>query len=440
MRRRDKAGGKAVKAQRLKRGNASKSTRPLGKDTNVAQLKRERDEALEQQRATSEVLKVISSSRGEPKPVFKKILESALRICEAEFGMLMLHHSGDGSFDTRVMVGAPPALVDALLHQSFTPPPGNPLHRMLRTKKTVHVIDAGGGKGQTALCTAGWRALTYQRADGKAERSRWRHLRLPHGGSTIHRQTDRAGYKFRRAGRHRHRERRPVQRDEGGAGASDRGLRSASDDRQLDGGRTTGVRTHPRHHAQPGRQRRDWNPARIRRRTSAHGGSLRHGPGSFQERVPDADRVDRGKRRDGRTAPAGSSRTDPNDQDAPPSLARAAEVMGNYSRVITPMIWERRSIGVISVAREPNAAFTDKELGLLRTFADQAVIAIQNTRLFNETREALEGQTATADILKVIASSPSDVQPVFEAIAERANRLVEGLSTGVYRLVDEHRT
>ena len=108
---------------------------------------RERDEALEQQRATSEVLKVISSSPGELEPVFKAMLESALRICEAEFGMLMLH-SGDGSFDTRVMVGAPPALVDVLLYQSFTPPPGNPLDRMLRTKKTVHVVDAAAEKAK----------------------------------------------------------------------------------------------------------------------------------------------------------------------------------------------------------------------------------------------------------------------------------------------------
>src|SRR5262249_4361903 len=74
---------------------------------------------------------------------------------------------------------------------------------------------------------------------------------------------------------------------------------------------------------------------------------------------------------------------------------------------------------------------------VLQTFADQAVIAIENVRLFNETQEALERQTATADILKVIASSPDDVQPVFEAIAERSKVLIDGLSTSVLSLTDD---
>ena len=131
-----------------------------------ARLLSELRESLQQQTATADVLKVISSSPGELEPVFKAMLESALRICEAEFGMLMLHHSGGGSFDTRVMVGAPPALVDALLHRSFTPPPGNPLDRMLRTKKTVHVVDAAAEKAKPTVCTTGWRAVAYQRAYG----------------------------------------------------------------------------------------------------------------------------------------------------------------------------------------------------------------------------------------------------------------------------------
>jgi len=94
-------------------------------------------------------------------------------------------------------------------------------------------------------------------------------------------------------------------------------------------------------------------------------------------------------------------------------------------------------VGAIFVARTEPGPFSDNQIQLLQIFADQAVIAIENVRLFNETQEALERQTATADILKVIASSPSDVQPVFEAIGESAKKLVGAHGTTVLRIVGD---
>jgi GAF domain-containing protein len=118
-----------------------------------------------------------------------------------------------------------------------------------------------------------------------------------------------------------------------------------------------------------------------------------------------------------------------NDPGTPPVLRRMGKVAGYHSVAFAPMLWERRGIGVVGVARS-RGPFSDKELSLLQTFADQAVIAIENARLFNETKEALERQTATAEILRVISSSPTDVQPVFDAIAERA-RVLCGARVGV---------
>ena len=90
-------------------------------------------QTLQQQTATSEVLGVISRSPGELEPVFDAMLENALRICEAKFGMLA-RYSG-GNFIVQALVGVPPALVDALLHKPYKPTPGIPLDRMLRTKR-----------------------------------------------------------------------------------------------------------------------------------------------------------------------------------------------------------------------------------------------------------------------------------------------------------------
>ena len=89
----------------------------------------------------------------------------------------------------------------------------------------------------------------------------------------------------------------------------------------------------------------------------------------------------------------------------PPTVRRVVELSGNCSVAWAPMLWEDRGVGSLCLMRQPPKPFSDKELALLKTFADQAVIAIQNARLFNETKEALERQTATAEILRVISGS-----------------------------------
>src|SRR5215510_16403244 len=113
------------------------------------------------------------------------------------------------------------------------------------------------------------------------------------------------------------------------------------------------------------------------------------------------------------------------------SLRDLARVRGFRSVLYVPMMHNLEPIGVIGVTRSRPGKFADHHIKLLQTFADQAVIAIENTRLFNETSEALERQTATAEILKVIASSPTNVAPVLQAIAESACALCSALDASV---------
>ena len=120
------------------------------------------------------------------------------------------------------------------------------------------------------------------------------------------------------------------------------------------------------------------------------------------------------------------------ESDVPDYTRRSAEAAGTRSIVFAPMVWKGRGIGAIVVGRSVVREYSDKEISLLRTFADQAVIAIQNARLFNETKEALDQQTAIAEILRVISSSPTDVQPVLDAIAERAARFCDAAAASMY--------
>ena len=93
--------------------------------------------------------------------------------------------------------------------------------------------------------------------------------------------------------------------------------------------------------------------------------------------------------------------------------------------LVVPLRQQGELIGTLTARRTEVRPFTSAQIKLLETFADQAVIAIENVRLFNELKESLEQQTATSEILGVIASSPTDIQPVLDAVAENAARLCE---------------
>ena len=120
-----------------------------------------------------------------------------------------------------------------------------------------------------------------------------------------------------------------------------------------------------------------------------------------------------------------------------PEASENARRLGFHTMLSVPLMREGVAIGAIQLPRTEVRLFTERQVALLKTFANQAVIAIENVRLFNETKEALEQQTATAEILRVIASSPTDLQPVMDVVAESAARFCGATDASIWHLEGE---
>ena len=413
-------------------------------------------ESLEQQTATSDVLRVISSSPGELEPVFQVMLENATRICEAKFGNLWMAEAG--GFVVAATHGVPAKYRDRLQRGVvYHPGPTVPVARAAATRQPVHIpdlqADAGYLEREPIVTTA-------------VELGQIRTIvvvpllkdRQVVGAFAIYRQEVRPFTDKQIA---------LVQNFAAQAVIAIENSRLLNELRQSLEQQTATAEVLGVISSSPGAIEPVFETvlANATRLCEANFGVLQlcedggfrmvamhNPPPAYAESRRRQPVIHPGPL----TPPARVAATkqllhlaDLTQEEAykvrDPSSVRFVETAGVRTLLVVPMLKENELIGEISVYRQEVRPFTDRQIALLQNFAAQAVIAIENTRLLNELRQSLEQQTATSDVLRVISSSPGELEPVFTAMLENATRICDakfGIMTlyegGSFRAVALH--